>query len=137
MEQRRNARAGESGAPREKPPASGIVQHEPPERKSGNVPAGNRTQFALMAACDCMTEGAALSSRARLFVELMELLELVVLVATRDVTNATTRALFLEAYETIWSDCSAPTWANRVWFRKMNKLYPLAENRAVISPQFF
>ncbi|KAJ8867504.1 hypothetical protein PR048_031306 [Dryococelus australis] len=45
-EQRRNARAGETGDPRrESPPTSGIVRHDPQMRKSGSDHTGNRTRF--------------------------------------------------------------------------------------------
>ncbi|KAJ8869189.1 hypothetical protein PR048_030759 [Dryococelus australis] len=40
MEQRRNARVGGTGDPRENPPTSGIVQHGSHIRKSGSGPAG-------------------------------------------------------------------------------------------------
>ncbi|KAJ8894337.1 hypothetical protein PR048_006963 [Dryococelus australis] len=50
MEQRWNARAEETGGPRENPPTSGIVRHDSNVRKSGSDPARNRTRFALMGA---------------------------------------------------------------------------------------
>ncbi|KAJ8867242.1 hypothetical protein PR048_031041 [Dryococelus australis] len=40
MEQRRNARTGEMGDPRENPPTSGIVRHSSHMRKSGSDPPG-------------------------------------------------------------------------------------------------
>ncbi|KAJ8872476.1 hypothetical protein PR048_026082 [Dryococelus australis] len=42
MEQRRNARAEETGDPREKPTACGIVHHDSQMQKSGSVPIGYR-----------------------------------------------------------------------------------------------
>ncbi|KAJ8886091.1 hypothetical protein PR048_012300 [Dryococelus australis] len=39
-ERRRNARTGETGDPREKPPTSGIVQHDSHLRTSGSGPEG-------------------------------------------------------------------------------------------------
>ncbi|KAJ8875337.1 hypothetical protein PR048_023232 [Dryococelus australis] len=48
IEQRRNARAGETGDVRENPPTSGIVRYGSRVPKSGIHPAGNRTpRFAL------------------------------------------------------------------------------------------
>ncbi|KAJ8872261.1 hypothetical protein PR048_025863 [Dryococelus australis] len=47
MERRWNLRAGETGVPRENPPASGIVQDDSHMRKSGSEPAGDRTWIAL------------------------------------------------------------------------------------------
>ncbi|KAJ8893945.1 hypothetical protein PR048_006546 [Dryococelus australis] len=46
--QSRNARAGETGDPREKPPISGIVRQDSHMRKSVSDPAGNRYRFALV-----------------------------------------------------------------------------------------
>ncbi|KAJ8897706.1 hypothetical protein PR048_003056 [Dryococelus australis] len=40
MEQHRNARAVEAGDPRENPPTSGIVRHDPHMRRSGATPPG-------------------------------------------------------------------------------------------------
>ncbi|KAJ8871547.1 hypothetical protein PR048_027871 [Dryococelus australis] len=40
MEQRRNARTGKKGDPRENPPTSGIVQHDSEVQKSGSAPLG-------------------------------------------------------------------------------------------------
>ncbi|KAJ8866343.1 hypothetical protein PR048_032186 [Dryococelus australis] len=48
MEQRLNARAGETGDPRENPLTSGIVRHDSHMPKSGSNPGGNRTWFALV-----------------------------------------------------------------------------------------
>ncbi|KAJ8872286.1 hypothetical protein PR048_025888, partial [Dryococelus australis] len=48
MEQRRNARARETGDPRESPPTSGIVRQDSHVRKSGSDPAGNRTRFSYV-----------------------------------------------------------------------------------------
>ncbi|KAJ8879686.1 hypothetical protein PR048_020294 [Dryococelus australis] len=48
MERRWNAGVGETGVPRENPPASGIVQHDSHIRKSGSEPAGDRTRIALV-----------------------------------------------------------------------------------------
>ncbi|KAJ8872119.1 hypothetical protein PR048_025721 [Dryococelus australis] len=48
MERRWNARAGETGLPRENPPASGIVQHDSHMRKCRNEPAGDRTRIAAV-----------------------------------------------------------------------------------------
>ncbi|KAJ8887876.1 hypothetical protein PR048_007359 [Dryococelus australis] len=47
MEQCRNARAMETGDPRENPPTSGIARYNPHVRKSGRDPAANRTRFAF------------------------------------------------------------------------------------------
>ncbi|KAJ8870588.1 hypothetical protein PR048_029611 [Dryococelus australis] len=47
VEQHRNERAGETGDPRENPPANGIVRHDSHLRKSGS-PAGDRIQFGLV-----------------------------------------------------------------------------------------
>ncbi|KAJ8867578.1 hypothetical protein PR048_031380 [Dryococelus australis] len=44
VEQRWNARAWETGDPRENPPTSDVVRHD--VRKSGSDPSGNRTRFA-------------------------------------------------------------------------------------------
>ncbi|KAJ8873475.1 hypothetical protein PR048_024293 [Dryococelus australis] len=46
MEQRRNARAGETGDPRGNPSTSDIVRHNSHVRISGSDPAGNRTKFS-------------------------------------------------------------------------------------------
>ncbi|KAJ8887704.1 hypothetical protein PR048_013922 [Dryococelus australis] len=46
MEQRQNERAGETGDPRENPPASGIAQHDSHMRKFGSDCAWNPTRFA-------------------------------------------------------------------------------------------
>ncbi|KAJ8883625.1 hypothetical protein PR048_015477 [Dryococelus australis] len=48
MERRWNARAGETGVPRENPPTSGIVQHDLHMRKSGSEPTGYRTRIAVV-----------------------------------------------------------------------------------------
>ncbi|KAJ8874456.1 hypothetical protein PR048_025305 [Dryococelus australis] len=40
MDQRRNARTGEMGNPRENPPSSGIIQHDSDIQKSESDPAG-------------------------------------------------------------------------------------------------
>ncbi|KAJ8894763.1 hypothetical protein PR048_000070 [Dryococelus australis] len=45
MEQRRNARAGETGDPRENPLTSDIVWYDSKMRNPGSDPAGNRTRF--------------------------------------------------------------------------------------------
>ncbi|KAJ8878308.1 hypothetical protein PR048_018885 [Dryococelus australis] len=45
MEQRRDARTGKTGEPRENPLTSDIDRHDSPARKSGSDLAGNRTQF--------------------------------------------------------------------------------------------
>ncbi|KAJ8884506.1 hypothetical protein PR048_016363 [Dryococelus australis] len=45
MEQRRNARAGETGDPRKNPPRSSIVRHDSHVWRSGSGPAENLTQF--------------------------------------------------------------------------------------------
>ncbi|KAJ8895353.1 hypothetical protein PR048_000685 [Dryococelus australis] len=47
-ERRWNARAGETGVPRENQPASGIVQHDSHMRQSGSEPAGDRTRIAVV-----------------------------------------------------------------------------------------
>ncbi|KAJ8878433.1 hypothetical protein PR048_019011 [Dryococelus australis] len=47
-EQRRNARAGETGYPRENPPISGIFRKGSHLRSSGSDSAGNRTRIALL-----------------------------------------------------------------------------------------
>ncbi|KAJ8866818.1 hypothetical protein PR048_032679 [Dryococelus australis] len=48
MEQRQNARAGETADPLENPPTSGFVRHDSHERKPGSDPAGNQTRSALV-----------------------------------------------------------------------------------------
>ncbi|KAJ8897669.1 hypothetical protein PR048_003019 [Dryococelus australis] len=47
MGQRGNARAGETGDPRENTPTSDIVRHDSHMQKSRSEPVGNRTRFAL------------------------------------------------------------------------------------------
>ncbi|KAJ8879194.1 hypothetical protein PR048_019800 [Dryococelus australis] len=47
MKQRRNARAVETGDPRENSPISSIVRHDSHVRKSGSDPAGYRTRYAV------------------------------------------------------------------------------------------
>ncbi|KAJ8880272.1 hypothetical protein PR048_016738 [Dryococelus australis] len=49
VEQRWNERAGETGAPRENLPTSGIVRHDSHMRKSGSDSARNGTRFAKVA----------------------------------------------------------------------------------------
>ncbi|KAJ8874041.1 hypothetical protein PR048_024881 [Dryococelus australis] len=48
MEWHCNARAGETGVPRESPPASGIAQHDSHMRRSGSEPAGDRTRTTIV-----------------------------------------------------------------------------------------
>ncbi|KAJ8865978.1 hypothetical protein PR048_033502 [Dryococelus australis] len=48
MEQRRNAKLGEMGEPRDNPPTSGIVRRDSHMRKSGSDPVSIRTRFAQL-----------------------------------------------------------------------------------------
>ncbi|KAJ8871528.1 hypothetical protein PR048_027850 [Dryococelus australis] len=49
-----NVRAGETGVPRENPPARGIVQHYSHTRKSGSEPSGDCTRIAVVGG-ECAT----------------------------------------------------------------------------------
>ncbi|KAJ8877077.1 hypothetical protein PR048_021529 [Dryococelus australis] len=50
VEQRLDARAGETRDPRGNPPTNGTVRHDSHKRKSGSDPAGNRIRFAVVGA---------------------------------------------------------------------------------------
>ncbi|KAJ8867853.1 hypothetical protein PR048_031658 [Dryococelus australis] len=72
MEQRRNARAGETEDPRANTPTSGIVRHDSHLRKSGSDPAGDWTRFALVGDNLYVGRTVAVSIAERITVSVVE-----------------------------------------------------------------
>ncbi|KAJ8869742.1 hypothetical protein PR048_028750 [Dryococelus australis] len=66
-EQRRNARAGETGDPEKKPPTSGIVRHDFHMRKSGGYSAGIHTRSAWVREKSSLTTTPLRTSTAERF----------------------------------------------------------------------